>query len=1334
VKTNAISSGNYTANFTYRDTGCVGKAISFINTSMPSSLLDSSRWSFGDGKTSTSVNASNVYNAIGNYNIKLVAWFDKCSDTIVKPITILPQPVANFTASSTGSCNPPLTVNFNNMTSGGTVVRWDFGNGQTSNLANPSITYDSPGKYDVSLIVKNANGCMDTLVNKEFINISHPEVTAIDGLPYTGCMPFSNTFGVTVNSPEPIITYSWDFGDGTVSTLKNPKHNFSDTSLYNVTVVVTTSSGCIDTFSNIVHGGIRPVSKFKGGPNFICPEMPVNFQSLSSGIANGWFWKFGDGGVSDLENPVYLYKDTGWMTVTLVAYNNGCADTAIIPNYIYVNPPIPRFIETFLCTDPFTITFTDNSKGGEKWNWYIDATDSAIGKIYTYTFPDTGLYKVKLVVQDSSCINQAIHDVQIINEKAAFVTTDSAICGVSYKRFIASGPQTHPEYIVSYEWNFGDGVSVTTDTSVTDHVYKANGTYKVQLIITDIKGCRDTVIVPLNIQRYGPTADFTPPISNICAGTLLTFYDSTYSVNPLVKWEWDFGNGIDSVFTGSPFTTVYKTPGVFDVKMTVTDSAGCRGSILKRKAVYVFQPVAGFFSPDTIICAHSPAAFTNLSTGAGLQYSWKFGDGKTSNQVNPVNTYDTLGKYDVSLFVKDSLNCVDSLFRPKYISVEQTIAAFSISDSFTTCPPLVVNFTNFSKNSFDNKWTFGNGNSSSLVSPSHTYTTPGFFTAKLIATGNGGCADSVTKNIRIQGPYGTFSYGPLGGCPPLKVFFAGQPVNTTSITWDFSDGESVVTSDTTAVHDYLVPGFYVPKAILADNLGCKIAIQGIDTIKVIGAKAYIQSIPHPEYCDSVTIQFFDSTVTMDVVKRYDWNFGDGSKSNSRNPIHTYNKPGKYMVTFEVETATGCISRDTLPQPVIISPTPRFVIGKDSAVCVPVTIQYYAAWTNRDTSTINWKWNFGNGQSSSKLIPDPVLYNNSGKFNVSLTGSNYYGCSDTVVKLVQVNDTPRVTAGPASYLCLGDAVTLNVTGGLTYKWDPSPSLSCTDCTNPVASPVISQIYRAVATDSNGCKSSDTVWIRVKSPGKLLVGPGDTLCVGQSLTLNASGMELYKWTPAAGLSSTTIANPVAKPVVTTVYQVAGNDSLNCFPDTGYVTIVVFPVPQFNILETNISGLPGTQLPVATTSSADITSWHWTPPVGLSCTNCPEPVLTVETSITYTAIARNDGFCKAEDKITVTPICDQNSVFIPNTFSPNGDGKNDVFYPRGRGASLVKSMRIFNRWGELLYDRKDFALNDPGAGWDGIYNGAKLTPDVYVYLIDVVCDSKVVFNLKGNVTLLR
>jgi gliding motility-associated-like protein len=231
-----------------------------------------------------------------------------------------------------------------------------------------------------------------------------------------------------------------------------------------------------------------------------------------------------------------------------------------------------------------------------------------------------------------------------------------------------------------------------------------------------------------------------------------------------------------------------------------------------------------------------------------------------------------------------------------------------------------------------------------------------------------------------------------------------------------------------------------------------------------------------------------------------------------------------------------------------------------------------------------------------------------------------------------------------------------------------------------------------------------------------------------------MELYKWTPAAGLSSTTIANPVAKPVVTTVYQVAATDSLNCFPDTGYVTIVVFPVPQFKILETNISGLPGTQLPVATTSSADITSWHWTPPVGLSCSNCPEPVLTVETSITYTAIARNDGFCKAEDKITVTPICDQNSVFIPNTFSPNGDGKNDVFYPRDRGASLVKSMRIFNRWGELLYDRKDFALNDPGAGWDGIYNGAKLTPDVYVYLIDVVCDSKVVFNIKGNVTLLR
>lgn len=1336
IKTNAISPGNFKADFTFPATACVGKGVGFTNTSSPAAGLDSSRWSFGDGKISGSTNPANTYAAAGSYNVRLIAWFGKCSDTTIKPIVIQPQPVAKFTGSPTGSCNPPLTVKFNNATVGGTVVKWDFGNGQTSAVANPTVTYTDYGSYDVTLIVKNLSGCADTLVQKGFVNINKPQVTGITGLPYQGCMPFTGAFGVAVNSPEPVTGYQWDFGDGTSSTSANPTHSFSDTTTYNVRVIITTSSGCVDTFKSEVHGGLRPKANFTGAPNFICPEMPVNFSSLSSSTANGWFWRFGDGGTSDLENPSYLYKDTGWMNVSLVAYNNGCGDSIQIDKYIYVNPPIPAFDEFFSCSDPFTYSFQDHSKGGESWKWYLDVFDSAVGKTAAYTFPDTGSYKITLVVQDSSCINKATHVVQVINEKAAFAVSDSGICGLAYKRFRAEGPQTHPANIVRYEWDFGDGKTAITDTPVVDHVYSKNGPVKVRLIITDIKGCNDTTVVPMNIQVYGPTADFTPPSSGICAGSVMTFFDASLydSTFPIVSWEWIFGNGIDTVFTKEPFETVYPDPGVYDVKLIVIDSAGCRGAVTKRKAVTVLKPVADFFSPDTVICVNTPAAFTNLSSGVQLKYYWSFGNGKKSTVPDPSTTYDSLGKYDVQLIVKDSLNCRDTLLRPKYISVEQTIADFSISDSFTTCPPLVVSFTNQSVNSLDNKWTFGNGNSSSLESPTHTYTTSGIFTATLVATGNGGCSDSATRTITIQGPSGKFTYAPLGGCPPLTVNFEATTKNTTNITWDFSDGESTVTADTTATHIYRLPGFYVPKAIVADNLGCKLPIQGLDTIRVIGAKAFIRSIPSYSYCDSVTLQLFDSTITADVIKSYKWDFGDGTGSNQRNPVHTYKKEGRYVITFEVQTSSGCVSTDTLAQPVIISRTPAFVIGFDSSVCVPATIQYNAVWSNRDTSNISWHWTFGNGQTSSKLVPDPVLYQAPGKYSVQLIGTNFYGCADTLRSRLLVNDTPDVVAGPASYLCLGQKLTLNVTGGVSYRWNNNNTLSCLSCQSPVASPLNQQLYRVTATDSNGCKASDDVLVKVKAPGNLSVGPGDTLCVGESFTLHASGMELYSWSPATGLSATNIADPVAKPLQTTRYQLLATDSLNCFPDSGYVDIVVYPIPQFNILEDNITALTGTVMPLETTSSPDIIFWHWTPPVGLSCTNCATPVLTVGNSITYTAVVRNLGDCQALDRVTITPVCDSKSVYIPNTFSPNSDGKNDFFYPRGNGAALVKSMRIFNRWGELLYDKKDFALNDPFAGWDGTYKGAVLTPDVYIYLIDILCDSKVVFNLKGNVTLLR
>jgi gliding motility-associated-like protein len=107
---------------------------------------------------------------------------------------------------------------------------------------------------------------------------------------------------------------------------------------------------------------------------------------------------------------------------------------------------------------------------------------------------------------------------------------------------------------------------------------------------------------------------------------------------------------------------------------------------------------------------------------------------------------------------------------------------------------------------------------------------------------------------------------------------------------------------------------------------------------------------------------------------------------------------------------------------------------------------------------------------------------------------------------------------------------------------------------------------------------------------------------------------------------------------------------------------------------------------------------------------------------------------DDINIKLVCESGVTFLPNTFTPNGDGQNDIFYIRGKGIQSVKSFRIFNRWGQLVFERSNFNIEEPRYGWDGRLNGQLVNPDVFVYVVEMVCDTNETFTIKGNVMLLR
>jgi gliding motility-associated-like protein len=1337
VANNVVNAASQHADFYSVNSVCEGISASFFNMSTPANLPQTYYWDFGNGQTSTLKNPAISFSKSGTYAVKLIANIGGCPDTTVREFYVLPKPEADFSALTTGACKPPLQAQFNNTSQDGKVVKWYFGNGDSSIAENPSVLYNDFGSYDVALIVRSAAGCYDTVTKASFIEVKEPAAVAITGLPRGGCVPFTDTFHLEYNSPDTVVKYEWDFGDKTYSDESTPIHTYDSVGVYNVAVKITTAGGCTDTISSTISGGVKPKANFERTPNIVCPQDYVKFTSLASELVDAWEWSFGDGGRSTLENPVHMYQDTGWMTVKLVVFDKGCPDSIEYKQHVYVKPPIAKIIDSFSCTNQFQHQFTSKDAGAKTWQWSINDKVVFEGKIFTYNFPEVGNYKLRLHVTNELCYDNATITVKVLNEKAAFTVKEPVDCQQPFIQFRAAGVNTHPENIREYRWDFGDSTAtVITKDSLISHHYARSGTVNVKLVITDLNGCVDSCLVPVKVGRYGPVANFGPILTNVCAGNKVTFYDSSLQAGygTIVKWDWDFGDGTRKSFSSSPFSHVYSKSGVYDVRLIIENEAGCKDTLLRQRTVVVFKPVANFNSPDTVICVNAPARFINLSNGYGLRSSWHFGDGNSSANNNSENKYNKAGLYDVKLVVTDSQNCSDSLFKPKYILVADARAIFNVSDTFSACPPLLVNFSNKSVNNFTNSWDFGNGNSSELASPAHTYTLAGIFDVKLKVVGNGGCVDSAYKQIQIQGPSGTFSYNPLYQCIPLAASFNSETLNATKITWDFSDGNTLVGGGGKTSHVYKHAGAFVPRLILTDDKGCQVPIQGRDTIKTFDIKTSIKSLPSNFFCDSAVVHFFDSTITEDVITNYLWDFGDGMQSAAQNPVHLYKNSGIQRVRFSVETLGGCKAGASLAEPVVVSVTPVVEIKVDSTICLSQSLKFEGVWKNKDTSKLTYKWGFGNSTSSLQLQPLPVRYEYPGRYTVNFAASNKYGCTGSFSTIVRVNDTPRIIARYRPFICLGDTVQLKLTGANKYKWTTNTVLSCNDCASPVIRPNAPHNYAVTGTDENGCQASIAVFVNVKAPRHLKVSAGDTLCIGESLQLQAAGTELYNWLPITGLSSGSLGNTLATPTVSTQYMVVGSDSLGCFHDTGYINIVVYPIPEFDILQHEIVAATGTQIVLHTSSSADIIRWRWQPAIGLSCSNCAEPTTTVKQVINYSAIVENGGGCKSQDQVSIIPVCNTDNIFVPNTFSPNGDGKNDVFYPRGKGLARIKSMRIFSRWGEMLYEKKDFAPNDEINGWKGTYKGAKLPPDVYIYIIEVICDNNTVITSNGNITLLK
>lgn len=1330
VKQNSIQLNSFQPGIASVDTACSNTTISFQNTSNP--LPAGSFWDFGNGNTSIDTNPVTSYAVAGNYIVRLINQYGSCNDTITRNITILPRPVAGFASGSTISCRAPHTVNFNNQTTGAISYIWDFGDGNTSTNNNPTHTYTSTGNYTVTLIALNSSGCTDTITRTNYIRIQNPVLNPVFST-VSGCAPLTVNMQANSSSVDNIVSWFWDFGNGNTSTLQNPTFTF-DSGSYSIKLRIVTTQGCTDsTRFDSIRVGVPPVAAFSAVPNPACAFQQIQFTDLSTGNPDRWYWEFRDGGNSANQNPAYSFDDTtGIFRVLLIAYNNLCADSAEID--VEILPPVARFTYNVQCTvNKRAVNFINQSSASATatfaWNFGDGSPVSTAGNP-THTYTALGTYTVSLTVTDGACSNTINYVVRIVDELADFTTSAQNACKNELINFTGTG--YNPSNVSDYYWNFGD--SFTANTANAQHNYTNAGIYTVLFAITDINGCRDTVQKTNYIRINGPTAAFTIQQQQICLNNDVTLTNNslTDGTNAITSAVWQMGNGNSSNSLSSPFLYRYADTGVYTIQLIVTDAAGCIDSVTSPLAVSVIQPFAAFLS-DTLSCPGAQIQFSNQTTGgtALKTYQWYFGDGSpVAATTNPTHSFAGTGVYNVSLIVNEPIGCTDTVNRT--IIVSEPIASFTVNDSISICQPFQAQFTNNSSFGSYYHWDFGDGTpTSSIPDPTHLYAQPGTYIVRLITFSPGNCSDTTYRTVRVAAATGTLTYQPLAGCNPLTATLQVRTNAPLEYTWDFGDGNTLVSTDSNQIHTYGA-GLFVPRVIIRDRLGCVGIIEMTDTIRAYGSNPNF-GIDTGFFCNSGTVQFIDSTYSSDQILSYLWNFGDGNSSSSlAAPSHTYTSPGLFNVSLTVATLNGCVNTITKQALVRVVATPSIAIIGDSSFCLPANIQLQAQWLNPDTSVLRWQWNIDGTIYNTQTLPN-IISLVSDTITARLIAVNGSGCADTAYNNIIVHPPPPVFAGNDTTICVNTSAILTATGAQTYVWNSSPSLSCTNCTSTTANPVTDTQYYVTGTSQYGCNNIDSVIVRVKHPFTISVNANDTICVGESLQLLASGAENYSWTPPTGLSNAALANPLASPLTTTTYTVTGFDSSNCFTDVAQVTVFVYNYPTVSAgNDTVIIG--GTSAQLLAIGSSDVTSYQWAPASSLNCSTCTNPVATPSGNTTYRVTASNIAGCSVFDEVTVLVGCLAGRIYIPNAFTPNNDGRNDRFYVIGNGVEQIRRIVVFDRWGKELYSKKNIPGNNALYGWDGSFNGYEQPPGVYAYIAEIVCGDGGLFKLQGTITLIR
>ncbi|MEO6490437.1 MAG: PKD domain-containing protein [Ferruginibacter sp.] len=808
-----------------------------------------------------------------------------------------------------------------------------------------------------------------------------------------------------------------------------------------------------------------------------------------------------------------------------------------------------------------------------------------------------------------------------------------------------------------------------------------------------------------------PTA-ILDPVYITCDGFTLTFENNTPN-NPVPAFYWEFDDPISGVNNSSSLampTHTFTDTGIYKVKLVLNRGLQCADSTTTDVKVYPgffpgFEPVAPF-------CVGQPVSFidtTSSNYGTVSYWSWNFGNtvtlADTSHQQNPQYTYTSTGAYHIELIVANSKGCQDTVYRDVTVLGTPAISLLPNDTSYCKLDSLQLTATGTGTFSwFPNTSIVGASTATPLVFPS----TP---TTYIVTIDVLGCKNRDSVRITpLNDLTNAISANPSSICQQDTLTLTGSSNKTANLSWQWSPVSSVLSPTSQITKAFpLTSTTYT----LTTKWGAHCVANTTLNIPVTPL-AIPNAGPDTAYCTGQT----PVQLSASGGNSYQWSPAAGlNNALIANPLASPAVTTKYAVSVGV---AGCSRRKIDSVLVVVHPKPLLSLTNDTLICSIDTIQLNAA----GAGNVAWApdYNINSTSSHTPLVsPDvPTVY------YVRLTDINKCFKDDSV--FVDVKLVVTVDAGPDTSICKTEGYTLRTTSdALHFLWQPSTYLNYDTLRNPYANPPVTTTY-SVTANIGKCQSESQVTIKVAPYPDAQVELVPPVCIGFSTQLTATGGSIYSWSPSTYLSSSTIPGPqVLQPLQTTMYVVSVSDTLGCIKVIrDSVLVKVIPKLHVNAGPRDTTIVEGETIRLNATGA---TTYSWSPSTWLSGTDIANPLSSPDDSISYIVIGTDINGCRGTDTIDLILFHLEADMYVPTAFTPNNDGTNDVIRPILLGMRSLTYFRVFNRFGELMFE-----TSQKEKGWNGIYKGKPQDPATFVWMAEGVTYKGLKRSKKGFVVLIR